>query len=276
MPDLRYHLISLISVFLALAVGVLLGTALADRGVRDAQIQDIRNDLERQRTLISERDEDISELQQQLSTNEAVIRSMSETVVSNRLNGQNIALVSGPWVDEDLAQEVQSSLSTAGADVVNVVELPEAENFPVEDSSGGEAGLVPEYAAAARQLVLPQTIGDLSTTASDLSNLDVVVFLGGGEPPPEVSRNVIDLVNSAESRMFDVWSEVAGLRVVAAESAAGDYSQVPFFREENLSSVDNVDSPAGRAALVLLISGDTSGAYGVKPTASAPFPPPPS
>ena len=271
MPDLRYHLISLISVFLALAVGVLLGTAIADRGVRDAQIQDIRNDLESQRELISERDESISELQQQLSANESVIQSMSETVVSDRLDGQSVALVSGPWVDETVAQAVQRSLSAAGADVVNVAELPEIDDPPEEE----DTETISDYEETARDLVLPRNVGDLST-AGDFLDLDVVVFLGGGEPPPETSEDVTDLVNTAESRMFEVWSQVAGLRVVTAEAAAGDYSQVPFFTEENLPSIDNVDNPAGRAGLILLISGDTSGAYGVKPTASAPFPPAPS
>ena len=270
MPDLRYHLISLISVFLALAVGVLLGTAIADRGVRDAQIQDIRNDLESQRELISERDESISELQQQLSANEAVIQSMSETVISDRLAGQSVALVSGPWVDENVAQAVQRSLSAAGADVVNVAELPEVQN----SSADNNTDVIQEYLETARDLVLPRNAGDLGT-AGNFRDLDVVVFIGGGSPPPETPEDVTDLVNTAESRMFEAWSQVAGLRVVTAEAAAGDYSQVPFFMEENLPSIDNVDSPAGRAGLVLLISGDTSGAYGVKPTASAPFPPAP-
>ena len=272
MPDLRYHLISLISVFLALAVGVLLGTAIADRGVRDAQIQDIRNDLESQRELISERDENISELQQQLSANEAVIQGMSETVISERLTGQSVALASGPWVDENVAQAVQRSLSAAGADVVNVVELPEIDDPPEERNPEATS----DYVETARDLVISQNAAGLRTTGGNFLDLDVIVFLGGGEPPPETPENVTDLVNTAESRMFEVWSQVAGLRVVTAEAATGDYSQIPFFTEENLPSIDNVDSPAGRAGLVLLISGDTSGAYGIKPTASAPFPPAPS
>src|SRR5918997_207562 len=41
MPDLRYHLISLISVFLALAIGILLGVAMADRGVPGAVKSDL-------------------------------------------------------------------------------------------------------------------------------------------------------------------------------------------------------------------------------------------
>lgn len=273
MPDLRYHLISLISVFLALAVGVLLGTAIADRGgVRDAQIQDIRNDLERQRNLISERDEDISELQQELSANEAVMQGMSETVIADRLESQDVALVRGPWVNETVAQEVGRSLSTAGADVVDVAELPE----PGPPSDPGEATqTTSEYVETARELVSPQDAGTFGTTAESFTDLDVIIFLGGGEPPPETSDDVTSVVNTAESRMFEVWSDVFGLRVVTAEAAAGEYSQVPFFSEENLPSVDNVDSPAGRAGLILLASGEAGGAYGIKPTASAPFPPDP-
>ena len=54
MPDLRYHVISLVAVFLALAVGILLGVAMAYRGLISARVQaeitDVSNRLIRQQT----------------------------------------------------------------------------------------------------------------------------------------------------------------------------------------------------------------------------------
>jgi ABC-type proline/glycine betaine transport system permease subunit len=65
MPDLRYHLISLISVFLALAIGILLGVAMADRGVvsdrMEAEITSIQRQFARQQEEIGKQDEQIAE-----------------------------------------------------------------------------------------------------------------------------------------------------------------------------------------------------------------------
>jgi hypothetical protein len=42
---------------------------------------------------------------------------------------------------------------------------------------------------------------------------------------------------------------------------------VAVYRKAGLSSVDDVDTPTGRLALVLLLDGAPSGQYGMKPSA---------
>jgi hypothetical protein len=49
-------------------------------------------------------------------------------------------------------------------------------------------------------------------------------------------------------------------------SGAGD-SAVTAFAKHDLSTVDDLDTEAGRLALVLLLGGATPGRYGVKQTA---------
>ena len=67
MPDLRYHLISLISVFLALTIGILLGVAMSDKGVisdrLQAEVTDVRDRLNKQQAEIGRRDKEIGNLQ---------------------------------------------------------------------------------------------------------------------------------------------------------------------------------------------------------------------
>jgi hypothetical protein len=48
---------------------------------------------------------------------------------------------------------------------------------------------------------------------------------------------------------------------------------VPIFKSAGLSSVDDVDTPAGRLALVLLLAGSPSGQYGFKRSADNVLPP---
>ena len=57
------------------------------------------------------------------------------------------------------------------------------------------------------------------------------------------------------------------------EASDAASSAVPIFRSADLSSVDDVDTPAGRLALVLLLAGSPNGHYGFKRTADDVLPP---
>ncbi|MGB3684029.1 MAG: copper transporter [Rubrobacteraceae bacterium] len=258
MPDLRYHVISLISVFLALAIGVLLGTAMADRGVISDQLQNevtnIQSQLDQQRELIAERDAKLSTMQQS-------VQGMSETMISDELQGMNVALVYGPWADEEVAQSLQSTLSDAGANLTSFDQLPAPSPTEATGPDGTDTELL---------------YTDLATEILDVPGSpnapDGVVFLGGGEPPQGATQGSVDILAAAESAMFEVWLE-NGVRVVATETADTPRSEVPLFQDVGVTSVDNVDQASGKAALVKLVDSLQDGSYGVKPTASDIFPP---
>lgn len=252
MPDLRYHVISLISVFLALTVGILLGIAMSDRGVLDAQIQDIRGDLQQQRTALSERESRISQQGQLLS-------GMSKTMISDRLQGVDVALVSGPWVEGEIYRSVRDDLSTAGANLV--IAPPQLEP---PDSSPEDA-----YSDTARSVL---GYGESTTTQSETP--EIIIFIGGGEPPQETERSVVEATDRAVLAMLETW-ESSGVRVVAAEASGGERTQIPLFQRAGVPSVDNADIPPGRAAIVVLSLGADSGSYGTGDNASGYFPPSP-
>ena len=50
MFDFRYHALSLVAVFLALVIGLLLGVAIGDKGLVSGDAQDVRGSLRRDRT----------------------------------------------------------------------------------------------------------------------------------------------------------------------------------------------------------------------------------
>jgi hypothetical protein len=259
-PDLRYHVISLISVFLALAIGVLLGTAMADRGVISDQLQNevtnIQTQLDQQRELIVERDARISTLQES-------VQGMSEAMISGKLQGVDVALVYGPWVDEEVAQTLQSALSDAGANLTSFEQFPPP--TPGELTGPDSADTELRYTNLA---------ADALSVPGNPNAPEVVIFLGGGAPPQDTPEGAVETLTAAESAMFEVWLE-AGVRVVAAEPADTERSEVPLFQDIGVTSVDNVDQAAGRAALVQLATSLQDGSYGIKPTASDVFPPAP-
>ena len=267
MPDLRYHVVSLISVFLALAIGVLLGIGMADNGVLDgqlrAQVSDIRADLDGQRARIAEKDERIAALEERADEDDAMLAGISEAVVSGRLDGTKVALVLGPYADEGTAEALQDVLALSGATLTSVTELD-----PPETTTGEAPAPEEQYAEEAAGVLAPYAATeDVRSTGPE-----AVVFLGGGDPPPEADERTLDTLAAAESAMFRVW-QGANVRIVGAESSGDGRSQIPQYDVLGVPSVDNADRPAGRAALVLLAAGVAAdGAYGTKETASDPFP----
>jgi hypothetical protein len=60
----------------------------------------------------------------------------------------------------------------------------------------------------------------------------------------------------------------AGVATVGVELSSTTPSQIPWYKSHNISSVDDLDTPAGRAALAFTLAG-AHGAYGEKPTADS-------
>lgn len=261
MPDLRYHVISLISVFLALAIGVLLGIAMSDREIITdrlrTEVSGIQQQLDEQQELLGERNKELSEQQRYLG-------EMSDVIISDSLEGTDVALIRGPWANAEVTQELESVLtSRAGANMTSFVRLPVPE--PPGDDPVGEADPETQYADEARKVL---------GFGADTETPQVVVYVGGGELPEEVPEGTVDTLERAQRAMFAVLLE-AGVRVIAAEPGSTLRSEIPLYQDLGITSVDNVDTVAGQAAVVLLANSFEEGSYGTKSTASDLFPEPP-
>ncbi len=267
MPDLRYHLISLISVFLALAIGILLGVAMADRGVvsdrMEAEITSIQQQFARQQ-------EEIGKKNEQLAEQQGVLDGMSRVIISESLQGVDVAVTTGPYADGGVAGDVQSDLGEAGANIVIVrsLEPPEPTEITLLETTSPQAmtSLEREYADFAREIV--GFTGEVEETP------ELVVFVGGGAIPAEAPPDTRDALREAQAEMFEVWVN-AGVRVIAAEPLRAGRTEVALYKNSGIPSVTNADEPAGRAAIVACASAeDCEGAYGIKESATDPFPSP--
>jgi hypothetical protein len=58
-----------------------------------------------------------------------------------------------------------------------------------------------------------------------------------------------------------------GVPAVGVETSRAEHSAIAAFARAKLSSVDDLDTPAGRLALAALVSGGSEGHFGIKPTA---------
>lgn len=281
MPDLRYHLISLISVFLALTIGILLGVAMSDKGVISDRLQveitNVRERLDKQQAEIGRRDREIGNLKDRTEQERQMSERMSVAMIYDRLMDVNVALVSGPWVSNATTQGVENALTTAGANFTSNTRLQPLEpsetqgpETTAELTTSGSGKLRANGAYADESLEV--LAGDSSNSGSP----QIVVFVGGGKIPPDAPAGTREALRDAEREMFQTWLD-AGVEVIGAQSSNSPRSEVDLYKEVGISSADNVDQPAGQATIVLLASGDApDGSYGVRDTASSLFPSAPS
>jgi hypothetical protein len=120
--DFRYHLVSIIAVFLALAVGLLVGsTALSGKAVEVLSSA--------QRAAINHNDtlsKDNQALSQQLSADQAFAQANAQRLLDGQLTGQNVVLVLAPGANGTLISGVTAALGQAGARVTGQVQLNQA------------------------------------------------------------------------------------------------------------------------------------------------------
>ncbi|HEY0214799.1 MAG TPA: copper transporter [Cellulomonas sp.] len=119
MIDFRYHLVSLISVFLALAVGIALGAGPLKESIGDTltgQVDQLRSEKDDLRTQLDASAAD-------LAASDSYVAAAGPQLVEGTLTDRRVAVISLGEVDGDALAGVQEQLTTAGASVTALVTL---------------------------------------------------------------------------------------------------------------------------------------------------------
>ncbi len=291
MVDLRYHLASLAAVFVALAVGVLLGVAISGKvsDTSESALRDQNGQLAGQ--LEAER-EKTQAASQQGAVAQEVLDDAYPALMQDRLGGKQFAVLFLGSVDGDLRSSIERTLGDAGAGAplrTLAVELPldagKLDEYLHDNSGliayggdrdfGGlgrelgrelvEGGDTPLWTALSGELVEERT----GATTPDV---DGVVVVRSWDPPPANSLDVTEQDRPTESLLDGLLDglDSTGIPVVGVEGSTttAEESDIPLYRERGVSSVDDVDTPFGKLALALLLAGGDAGHYGLKDSAS--------
>lgn len=286
MFDYRYHALSLAAVLLALAVGVLIGVAIGDSNLVSSAKSGIVANLNSE---VSGARKQIGQLQEKLADEEAFAGGLYPLAVHDLLGGRSVGLVFFGESSNQIDGLVRSAVTEAGGDLSIVAAVrepldlsgiaPQTAHTHYADLAGSSA-LVQRFGElAGRQLVtggpaisrelLSRVRGELlSAFDGQLGRLDGLVVMRGdpGGMTPEQSADVAafqtGLLNGVAA---------AGVPAVGVELTTTEPSQVPWYKSKSISSVDDLDAPAGQAALIYALDG-AHGAYGVKPTADSLLP----
>jgi hypothetical protein len=271
----RYHAASLIAVFLALAVGILVGAEFGGKALTNT-----RRDLEH--SLVGNLQDARSradELGGQLNRSNEFGERVYPVLTRGRLAGRRVAIVALGGLPSDLTAEVEEALGPTGARLVGVGVVRE----PVDvnglagdlaktrfrDLRTNPDALSELGAGLGRQLVLrgtlPQVVrGQLFSRASGtFGNLDAVIVVR--DQPEDMGPVQRGKAGQLESALM---SGMTATRVpaVGIEATTSEPSSVSFFQSNDLASVDDVDLTAGRLAMVFTMLG-AEGSFGVKGSA---------
>jgi hypothetical protein len=336
MINLRFHIVSITAVFLALAIGIFMGTSLLQRATVDS-LKAGQRSLE---TKIDQSQRENTAYRDALGVADAAASDFGDDalgdLVADRLHGA-ILVVASRGIDEDALSAVRSTLEDAGATVVGTVwtdDRSALDDESVREAVSTATGTPLGDAAAMRKRVVDAVAGALgpilatqpdpttttTTTAPDgeppgddpaavlagldqtgalaweptdgatfpASGLRVLVVSGEGATTPAakvlypliraLDRDHVGAVLAGE--VMDQRTSLAEVdRVLAGQDPPRGAFVGPIRGDalrEDVTTIDDLDSPYGRLAAVLALArpvGSAIGAYGITAAADSQYPP---
>lgn len=302
MIDFRYHLVSLVSVFLALAVGIVLGAG----PLKDPIDATIKNDVE---SLRAEKDglkQELDRLDSSQQHRDDFLDEISPVLVGQRLSGRSVALVVLPGAEKQTADDLETVLQQAGAKVTTRVSVAEKWTEPdqaafrdqlasqLQSTRGaGDTGAAttPDRLAnlLARSVLTddPARSGKPDTPArtvlDGLTSADLVSV--DGEPKtlatvavllaPPVPEAVHGAATATDEPLLTAWAALAhaldtgsnGATVLGPPSSTADGGLLHTLRDDpelsaDLSTVDTAGTPMGNLTTVLALGEQLRGGSG--------------
>lgn len=284
MIDLKYHIVSIVAIFLALGMGILIGSSIVSNDVMVVQQQKIIDSLEAQFSSLREHEstllaEDVKK-SKMINNYENFAQGMLAPIVEGRLKSRNVAVVvSGTEV---IPSGLLNTLTLAGANVNSQTLV--LENINMKDSKLRHK-LIAYYGADANVTsdILRQKVAEslgllvnnkvdpalskffsennlIKISYTNNNSVDTVVLIGGsdtlGQSFPEGFDSTIIKTLLQE-----------GKQVIGVESSNVKLSYMKSYQKFNISTVDNIDLSLGQISLVLAMAGEP-GNYGTKSNAT--------
>lgn len=271
----RYHAASLIAVFIALAVGILIGAEFGGDALTNT-----RRDLER--SLVGNLQDARSradELNADLNRSDEFAERVYPALTRDRLQGRRYAILALGGLPSPVTEEVEEALAPTGGRLVGVgvVREPVDVNGLAEDLAKtrfSELRTDPDQltelgTGLGRQLVrggsLPGVVRShlFSRASGNFDGLDGVIVV---RDQPEGMGQVQDAKTDEFEEALANGITATRVPAVGVETSTDDTSNIPFFQSNGFASVDDVDLTAGKLATVFALLG-ADGSFGVKGSA---------
>ncbi len=283
--DLRYHVVSLVSVFLALGLGIIIGANLGisanpqfEKQIAQLEqtYQKIREDQRLLQTSLQAKDNEI-EIANQFQ------KAILPNLITNRLLGKRIAIIrTNTSIEFKYARRLNNLLRQAGAEVTSITtfvkpfdltdeqlknELLDAFDLPAADDKTLISKIDTKIAQiitsgqGSGQLIFLQN-KDLIQLWGDYNRgyVDTIVFLGGNMSSETNYQSEVDLP------LLDAFHRMK-VTEIGVEPSFAIKSYMRLYQAKCPSTIDNIDTSPGEVTLVYLLASGKKGHYGIKDTA---------
>ena len=287
MFDFRYHVASLAAVFVALVIGILVGVGVSSNDTLSHSERKLLN--EQYAEVRAERDTVIAQLnalQDQERAASAFSSLAYPVVMGDRLKGKRVGIVFVGPSDARVRGLIEGTLTDSGglSTRFRALKVP-VDPAAIEQAISSRPALAAKYAGPAgleklgKELGSELVKGGKAPLWGPLSKLLVVERSGGMTGP----LDGVVLVRTATPqhgptvgflRGFYAGLGSAGAPLVGVETSDAKVSAMPIFRQLGISSVDDLQTAAGRLALAALLAGAPSGHYGLDQSVDAGVLPP--
>jgi hypothetical protein len=275
---MRYHVISLVAVFLALGIGMLLGTTLVERGLiaeQKSQIASLKSTFEDIKTKNTALHEDL----------DGYTRYADESrpyMVTNMLPGRSYAIVTGKNPDEKSIGKITEGLALAGAGVPVIITLSPSSVYADQAVAANLASLFQMPANGdLKGRVFAEVVNELhnATNTGILLTLQQlgVISMRGSVPGPLSGAVMLGAIEAGAVDKTDVpliRNFVAGgFGLVGVTGGSTEDAVLLLYKKNGISTVDHVDTSPGQVALDMVLAGKP-GNYGSGTAATRMLPAP--
>jgi hypothetical protein len=286
MFDFRYHVASLAAVFFALVIGILVGVALASHGLGNTERKRLEEDLRRAESQAGVLRTQVETLVNSGAADRAFVEGTYKSVMANRLKGKNIAVLFIGSSESTPRSAIATALADADAGAplrIRFLKVPVDPSVLAEKLA--KKPLLANYAGPDQLKNLGHDLGQEFVAGTDtplwnaLQSVIVEEKIGPAKPPADgvvIVRSV--KAQSGPTALFlkGLYAGLAdvGVPAVGVERTSDAGSAVKAFQRAGFSTIDDIETPVGKLALVALLADPMlTGSYGTKRTAQAVLPP---
>ena len=253
MIDFRYHLVSLVSVFLALAVGIVLGAGPLKESIGNqltVQVEKLRQEKDDLRT-------NLDTATDSLDHRDDFVTTVSPMLISGQLSGRSVVLVTLPGVEDEALDPLSEAIISAGGTVTGTVSI---------GGAWTEAQQVGKRAEVVSALASELPAGSAGTAEVDVRLAQLLarsLVSPTGAPGNGDPEKVLDELRSAE--LIGIKKDVAGLASAALVLAPA----LPVTGTDQVAPTPDSDAVAAYLDLATQLDEIGGGAVVTGPASSA-------
>lgn len=276
--NMKYYITTISAIFIALGIGILIGFNLNSKDILSSQQANLIEQMDKKVVKVKSENEILQSTVKSLTEkNEDMNKYMEKTygkIIEGRLVGKNIGILQ--TTEDYFFEGIQNLPKEAGAgiayeavlkdkvnEVTDFAKLSQELNVEIKDKKALINLIIESLSDKVKNqqrldYFTAQGYIEIKSISDTPVSVQGLVILGGAETKNEeklknIDKNVIDICREK------------GIMALGAERTDSKASYIEFYKQNKISTIDNVDELMGRISMVVVLQGE-KGHYGIKET----------